>query len=140
MIDNQPTHSLIDRDNFVQIALQAKLQRANFLRKNAGIAFVMAGSIGLVCVLTLFLSAANNTNGQSKLETVAQMESQSTKRIVEATAQIEKLATILERTKAVGPNTAHEITQLIRQPSYDCDQVACSAATGAARITSLDHN
>ena len=56
------------------------------------------------------------------------MESQTTKRTMEATGQMERLTTILERAKAIGPNAAHEITQLIHQPSYDCNQVACTAA------------
>ena len=102
MIDNQPAHFLIDRDNFERIALQAKLQRANFLRKHVGTAFVMAGSIGLVSVLALVLIPAGNTNYRSTLGTAPQTESQSTKRTMEATAQIEGTAKISKAQRQSG--------------------------------------
>ncbi len=122
--DGAPNGSqLRRRDNFVQIALRAKLQRANFLRENPRIVFVMAGSIGLIFLGLVLIPAINS---QTTIEAVAQIESQSVKRTMEATGQIERLAAILERMNAIGPDPAREIMQLIRQPIYDCDQVACS--------------
>ena len=127
MTNSQPTRPLIDRNSFERIALHAKVQRANFLRANAGFAFVMAGSIGLACIIALELIPASMTDHQKTSEAVAQMESQSMNRTVLATDQIEKLTAILERATAIGPNEAREIIQLIRQPIYDCNQIACSA-------------
>ena len=127
MTNSQPTRPLIDRSSFERIALQAKVQRANFLRTNAGFALVMAASIGLAGVIALELIPTSMTDHQGTSEAVAQMESVSTDRTILATNQIEKLTEILERATAIGPNEAREIIQLIRQPIYDCNQVACSA-------------
>lgn len=48
-------------------------------------------------------------------------------RPLEATAQIEQLAAKVEQSRKVAPQTAEEMTQLLRQPWTDCDRVACSA-------------
>jgi len=50
-----------------------------------------------------------------------------TGRPVEATVQMEQLAAKVERAKSIHPKTVHEVTRLIGQPWYDCNQVACSA-------------
>ena len=128
MTNAQPTRPLIDRNSFERIALQARVQRANFLRANPKAVLVMVSSVGLVCIIALGLVPASKTDRQITSEAVAQMESQSTARTVLATDQIEKFTAILERAKAIGPNEAREIIQLVRQPIYDCNQVACSAA------------
>ncbi len=125
MPHNEFSQPLIDHDSFERLQLQAKLQRANFMRNNAGLAFLTAGSIGLACVIAMVLVPETTASRQSTLETVA--ASQSTKRAVEATAQIEELAALVEHAKAIVPTTAQEISQLIRQPSFDCNQVACGA-------------
>ena len=49
-------------------------------------------------------------------------------RVLEATAQMERLATKLEHAKTVAPETKFEIVRLIRRPWYDCNQVACRTA------------
>jgi len=55
------------------------------------------------------------------------LASAGTTRPGEATAQMEQLANKLEHAKAVHPETAQTIASLIRQPWYDCTQVACTA-------------
>jgi hypothetical protein len=49
-------------------------------------------------------------------------------RVLEATALMEQLATKLEHAKRIAPETKFEIARLIRQPWYDCSQVACRTA------------
>jgi hypothetical protein len=127
MTHNESSRALFDHDSFERLQLQANLQRANFMRNNAGLTFLTAGSIGLACVLAMVLIPEDSADRRTTFETVVQAESQSTKRTVEATEQIEKLATLVKHAKAIAPNTAQEISQLIRQPSYDCNQVACWA-------------
>lgn len=127
MTHNESSQPLIDHDSFERLAQRAKQQRANFMRNNAGLTFLTAGSIGLACVIALVLVPETTASRQNALQTVAQRASQSTKRTIEATEQIEKLATLVEHAKAIAPNTAQEISQLIRQPSYDCNQIACWA-------------
>ena len=127
MARNESSRPLFDRASFERLALQAKQQRGKFLRNNAGLTFLTAGSIGLACVLALVLVPENSASRQDTLEAVAQVKSPSTKRTIEATEQIEKLVELVKRAKAITPNTAHEISQIIGQPLYDCNQVACLA-------------
>ena len=49
-------------------------------------------------------------------------------RVLEATVQMERLATDLEHAKKIAPETKVEIARLTRQPWYDCNQLACRAA------------
>jgi hypothetical protein len=49
-------------------------------------------------------------------------------RVLEATVQMERLATDLEHAKKIAPETKVEIAQLTHQPWYDCNQLACRAA------------
>ena len=49
-------------------------------------------------------------------------------RVLEATVQMERLATDLEQAKKIAPETKLEITRLTRQPWYDCNQLACRTA------------
>ena len=77
MPHNEFSQPLIDHDSFERLQLQAKLQRANFMRNNAGLAFLTAGSIGLACVIAMVLVPETTASRQSTLETVA--ASQSTK-------------------------------------------------------------
>ena len=56
MPHNEFSQPLIDHDSFERLQLQAKLQRANFMRTNAGLAFLTAGSIGWPASLQWSLS------------------------------------------------------------------------------------
>jgi len=60
-------------------------------------------------------------------------------RPLEATAQMERLAGKIERAKMLDQETVHEIARLIRQPAYDCNQIACTtqlqARNSAARAS-----
>jgi hypothetical protein len=112
-------HCLVDKTNIEGIALQAKVQRAEFIRKNPEVMLAMSGFAGLICALGLFFAPT---------EAGSRMENQSEVRTSIATAQIEKINTLLERENAIGSNPAHEIAQLIHQPIYDCNQVPCSSS------------
>jgi hypothetical protein len=50
------------------------------------------------------------------------------RRVLEATIRMERLAKNLELAKKIAPATSREVTELIRQPRYDCSQVACGSA------------
>jgi HAMP domain-containing protein len=54
------------------------------------------------------------------------LASETTNRPLEATVQMERLATKLEQMKVIHPETAQAIANLVVRPSYDCDQVTCS--------------
>jgi hypothetical protein len=89
---------------------QAKMSRAEFLREKPGLAFRMAGAIVLVGGLFLLVMFGARPTHE---------------RTLEATVRMESLTTILSHAKVIAPYTAREITQIIRQPTYDCNQVAC---------------
>jgi HAMP domain-containing protein len=65
------------------------------------------------------------------------LASETTNRPLEATVQMERLATKLEQMKVIHPETAQVIANLVLRPSHDCDQVTCStqlyARNSAAR-------
>jgi hypothetical protein len=53
-------------------------------------------------------------------------------RVLEATVQMERLATKLAHAKTIAPETKLEIARLTQHPWYDCNnQVACRAALEA---------
>ena len=124
---DQPDHSLFDRTSFDRIAEQAKSQRATFMRKNPMNMLIMGGFIGAACAIGLVLIPMFGVAGPGK-DAIAKLESQTANRTSNATAQIEKINALLENINSIGPNTAREITQLIHQPSYDCNLVPCSSA------------
>jgi len=49
------------------------------------------------------------------------------RRVLEATVRMERLAKNLEHAKRIAPATSLEVAELIRQPQYDCNQVACGS-------------
>jgi|SwirhisoilCB3_FD_contig_101_206701_length_1055_multi_3_in_0_out_0_2 hypothetical protein len=49
-------------------------------------------------------------------------------RTLEATVQMERLATMLNRAQVIAPATASKVAELLHQPYYDCSQVTCDAA------------
>jgi hypothetical protein len=74
-----------------------------------------------LAVLTLVGAAAIGT-------TIAAVGANKEQRVLEATVQMERLAAKLERAKKIAPETKLEIDRLIRQPWYDCNQMACTTA------------
>ncbi|HXX06596.1 MAG TPA: hypothetical protein VEJ43_00825 [Pseudolabrys sp.] len=50
------------------------------------------------------------------------------RRVLEATVRMERLAKNLERAQKIAPATSLEVAKLIREPSYNCTQVACRGA------------
>jgi hypothetical protein len=58
-------------------------------------------------------------------------------RPLDATVQMERLASKAEHAKTIHPDTVREIARLMSRPSYDCSQVGCSeqlqARNGAVR-------
>jgi len=89
---------------------QAKISRTEFLREKSGPAFRLAGAVALLGGLSLLVMFGTEPTRE---------------RTLQATVRMERLTTILSRAKAILPYTAREITQFIRQPAYDCNQVAC---------------
>src|SRR5262249_6961539 len=65
------------------------------------------------------------------------------RRVLEATVRMEQLAKNLEHAKRIAPATSLEVAKLIREPKYDCNQVACRTAlemrnqTVRARLQSM---
>ena len=59
---------------------------------------------------------------------VADTPANNQRRVLEATVRMERLAKNLEHAKKIAPATGLEVTELIRQPQYDCNQVACRGA------------
>jgi hypothetical protein len=59
------------------------------------------------------------------------LASGSINRPLEATIKMERLAAKLKQMKVIHPETARTIASLMLQPSYDCDQITCSAAVQA---------
>ncbi len=114
---------LIDRADFELLANQAKHARMQFIRKGFRFFFLGCGSVGLFCVLAITLLSAASTDRNYELGTNRQLE-----RTLEATAQMEKFTEMLRQVTRISPNAGREIEQLIRQPQYDCSQVACDAA------------
>jgi hypothetical protein len=49
------------------------------------------------------------------------------RRVLEATVRMERLAKNLEHAGRMAPATGLEVAELIRQPHYDCNQVACGS-------------
>jgi len=46
-------------------------------------------------------------------------------RVLEATVEMERLATKLDHAKKIAPETKLEIARIINQPWYNCIQMAC---------------
>jgi len=84
------------------------------MREEAYVAMGMAFS-GLVIAALI---------GGSMIDTRANNQ----RRILEATVRMERLAKDLEHAKRIAPATGLEVAELIRQPQYDCNQVACGSA------------
>lgn len=59
---------------------------------------------------------------------VADTPANNQRRVLEATVRMERLAKNLEHAERIAPATGLEVTELIRQPQYDCNQVACRSA------------
>ncbi len=106
------TTSLLKRLSIQQLTAQAKLARTEFLREKSGPILRIIGGIGLACLLVIIVMFGYRPDRQ---------------RALEATIQMEQLTAILGHAKAIAPNTAREITQLISQPVYDCGRVTCGA-------------
>jgi hypothetical protein len=49
-------------------------------------------------------------------------------RALEATTRMERLATALDHSLTIAPDTAREIAHLIGQPQYHCSRIRCGAA------------
>ncbi len=94
-----------------------------FIRRSFRLTFLGCGSVGLFCALAITLLSAGSTDRHYEFGTNRQLE-----RTLEATAQMEKFTEMLRQVTMITPNTGREIEQLIRQPQYDCNQVACDAA------------
>ena len=122
MTYSQPDRPLFDHDEIERTNRQAKVAQAKFLKDNFGKVFAVAGSVGVVCTLAIILIPGDMDKSSTHPGNTTQMDSLSTKLRMDATTEMEWLSRVLEHTKALTPNTAHEIAQLIREPIYDCNQ------------------
>ena len=66
-----------------------------------------------------------------KVANIAGIAADNQQRVLEATVRMERLATELEHSKKIAPETIVEIERLTRQPWYDCNQQACRASLDA---------
>jgi hypothetical protein len=102
---------LSDRD-VERLIERAKIARSEFLRDNRRRVFGAFGLTALACgFAVLLILGAGSTRHQ----------------VLEKTALMERLATALADARMIPPKTARDIAQLIRQPQYDCRQLACDA-------------
>ena len=84
------------------------------MRESVRVAIGVAVGVGaLVAPIASRIAGIGINNGQ---------------RVLEATVQMERLATDLEHAKKIGPEMRLEIARLTRQPWYDCNQLACRTA------------
>jgi len=60
-------------------------------------------------------------------------------RVLEATVQMERLATKLAPAKTIAAETKLEIARLTQHPWYDCNQIACRTAFESRNGAARDH-
>jgi hypothetical protein len=95
-----------------QVVEQAKIARARFLCEPHGRGWKAIGLSTLACILALLVVVGARSPRQQVLEN---------------TALIEQLATRLAQAQTIAPDTAAEISQLLRRPDYDCRRFMCDA-------------
>jgi hypothetical protein len=59
--------------------------------------------------------------------------------VLEATVEMERLATKLDHAKKIASETKLEITRIINQPWYNCIQMACPTALETRNRTARAH-
>ena len=91
---------------------QAKVIRSEFLRKNSAPIFRGLAWAALVCAIAAIMVLAERPARQ---------------RALEATVRMERLTINLADAQTVAAETAGEISQLLRQADYDCQQLACGS-------------
>jgi hypothetical protein len=100
-----------DRAAFDEIVVPANFVRRKLFRPTsvhkAAIAAGLIGTCGLVLVF--------GTRPERQ-------------RVLEATTRMERLATKLQHTHTVAPDTVREIARLIEQSQYDCARMRCGTA------------
>src|SRR5437763_7391486 len=102
---------LSERD-IAQVIERAKIARARFLFDPHGRGLRAIGLSTSVFVLAFLLVLEFGSPRQQAFEN---------------TALIERLVTRLSDAETIPPETAAEISQLLRRPDYDCGQLACGA-------------
>jgi hypothetical protein len=91
---------------------QAKVARVQFLFDPKGRALKAIGMSSLACVLAFLLLVGAGSHRNQAFEN---------------TVIIERLATRLTHADTISPETAAEVSQLLRRRDYDCRQLACDA-------------
>lgn len=84
--------------------------RTSYLGDHSREMFVAVGALG---VLTIFALSDPPLRQQT---------------ILEATVRMENLAAVLKRAPTVQAETVRQISQLMQQPRYSCDYIACEDA------------
>lgn len=101
------------RLNIERAKEQAKAARSQFFRENSKLTMQWLGRVALVCGLAIMVTFLARPASQ---------------RALEATVIMERLASALNNSKTIAPDTARAISQLLRHSDYDCKQLACDAA------------
>jgi len=102
-------HMTLDRDELAERMQQAKLARAEHLRRYASLALTI-GSSGLAILLALGVLYVPQSTNQRQLA---------------ATAQMERFANKIDRAARISPESARQIEFVISNPEYDCEQMPC---------------
>ena len=89
---------------------QAKIARVQFLFGPRGRGLKAIGLSALACVVVFLLAGGGGSHRHQAFEN---------------TVLIERLATRLAHADTISPETAGEVSQLLRRRDYDCRQLAC---------------
>ena len=116
-----------DNAAFDQVAHDAALRRATFMRTHPRAMLAIAGSATLLCGGALLIGVATRDTSRAHAD-MARRSYELEGRVNAATDQIEKFKSALERAGAIAPETASAIEQQLRQPVYDCNKTPCSAS------------
>jgi hypothetical protein len=91
---------------------QAKARRSQYLKENSRRLFPVIGWAAAVLSLAFILTFATRPAHQH---------------VLDVTAHMERLAAALAAGKAIKPDTAGEISRLLRASEYSCIDLACDA-------------
>jgi hypothetical protein len=92
---------------------RARRLRGSFFRRQPETMLAPAAWVGMVCMFAVVLMVEGSSARQRRLE---------------ATTQMERLATMLSRARTIAPDTAREIARVMQQPHYSCTRATCDAA------------
>ncbi len=107
MSKHDPT---LDRFDFERIAAEGKVARAEFLKANCGPPLRTLEVAALVASLGAVLIFGHASTSR---------------RMLDATARLERMATRLENAASITPAAARDVAHFMGEARYDCLQVTC---------------